>query len=463
MSELLQNELDNLLSGNQIYTDLSSDWNYYLQSFLGGTRYRNAGHLTRYQLETDQEYSSRLDTTHLDNHCKGTIDVYNSFLFREAPYRNLGNLSNMYEAEEFLHDADFDGRSLNSFMKDVSQWASVFGNCWIVLCKPYVGAETRADEMYQEARPYATLVTPLAMLDWRWKRKPNGAYILSYIKYVEDINGSVKTVKEWTADEIKTTIVQTQMILGRETSKEIIEQTIEQNGMGHIPACCVYNTKGLVRGIGNSDITDIADAQRSIYNLNSNIEEAIRLDAHPSLVQTPDVIGTSTGPGSIIQIPNDLDPGLKPYLLETSGASIRSILDTITTYVESIDTMSNVGGVRATQTRTMSGIALQTEFQLLNARLAEKADNLELAEEQLWQHFAHYYDREWDGEVNYPGSFNIQDASNEIAQLKVAAETATDEGALRLINEKLVSILGSDPKEVLTGIEPGTDNYNNTQ
>jgi hypothetical protein len=33
---------------------------------------------------------------------------------------------------------------------------------------------------------------------------------------------------------------------------------------------------------------------------------------------------------------------------------------------------------------------METEFQLLNAKLSEKADNLELAEEQMWRLFAIY-------------------------------------------------------------------------
>jgi hypothetical protein len=45
-----------------------------------------------------------------------------------------------------------------------------------------------------------------------------------------------------------------------------------------------------------------------------------------------------------------------------------------------------MGSVRGTSgNQISSGIALQTEFQLLNARLSEKADYLENAEEQIWR------------------------------------------------------------------------------
>jgi hypothetical protein len=71
----------------------------------------------------------------------------------------------------------------------------------------------------------------------------------------------------------------------------------------------------------------------------------------------------------------------------------------------------------------MSGVARDTEFQLLNAKLASKANNLELAEEQMWKLFCAYQDTTWDGEVCYPKAFNIRDTGNEIANLKVAADT----------------------------------------
>jgi len=77
-----------------------------------------------------------------------------------------------------------------------------------------------------------------------------------------------------------------------------------------------------------------------------------------------------------------MDPGLKPYLLQPTGASIESLLKTIDSKVDAINRMSNMTGVRTKITQAMSGIALETEFQLLNAKLSSKADLLELAEEQ---------------------------------------------------------------------------------
>ena len=435
-TETLNNAISQLVSGNAIYDSYQPIWQYLLESYVGGEEYRNAGHLTRYQLETAAEYQARCRATPLENHCQSVISVYNSFLFRTEPEREFGTLQALPELEEFLNDADMDGRSLNSFMKDVATWSSVFGSCWIIVAKPNVGAQTVAEEQMFGVRPYVSLLTPMVVLDWTWARQPSGRYELVYFKYLEDVNGNVQTVKEWTKETITTTTVDT-------AAKTMSERFEEVNGLGHIPAICAYNGRSTLRGIGISDITDIADQQRFIYNATSEVEASIRLNTHPSLVKTSETIA-GIGAGSIIQMETNLDPGLKPYLLEFTGASINSIYESIKHAIDSIDKMANTGAVRATESRTLSGIAMETEFALLNARLSEKADNLELVEEQMWRIWSAYMGHTWSGMIDYPGSFNIRDTSMEIQQLAQAKSAATDPRVLAVIDHEIIEWLGED-------------------
>lgn len=432
--QTLSDELRSLLQGNLLYETYFPQWQYLLESYVGGQEYRDARHLTKYQLETDNEYRARLATTPLENHCSSVVSVYNSFLFREEPDREFGSLEYMPELEDFLKDADFDGRSLNAFMKDVSCWSSVFGHAWIIVSKPNVGAETLADEQAMGVRPYVSLLTPMVVLDWKYQRQPNGRVVLVYLRYLEDVTGDLRTVKVWTPETIETQVLDTK----RDT---ISDYTIEENGLGMIPAVCAYNGRSVIRGFGISDIADIADAQKFIYNATSEVEQSIRLDSHPSLVKTPET-QAGTGAGAIIHMPENLDSGLKPYILDFQGASVSSIYTAIEHTISAIDKMANTGAVRATESRTMSGVAMETEFQLLNARLSEKADNLELAEEQMWKIWASYMGYAWDGSIDYPGSFNIRDTQAEIDNLGKVKNAATDPRVISLVDRKLVEYLG---------------------
>lgn len=435
MIQTLAEQYLQVTSTNQLYNRNKNQWQFLLESYSGGEDYTLGQHLTKYVNETPTEYAGRLDSIHLENHCKSVISTYVSFLFRECPEREFGALEMDPMLKSFLKDADMDGRSFDNFMKEVAIWSSVFGHCWVLCVKPNIGAQTKGDELAQDVRPYLNLISPLLVTDWRWNRLPNGRYNLTYFKYIEEGNETVSTIREWFPNEIHTWIVD-------HKTKTITEHYVEANGLGEIPAIISYNYKSPVRGIGISDITDIARAQKTIYNLTSEVEQSIRINGHPALVKTS---GTeaAAGAGAIVQMEDNLDPGLKPYILSVS-TDINSIFTAIEHTTQIIDKLANTGSIRDTSARVMSGVSREHEFQLLNARLSEKADNLELVEESIFQWFAFYQGQTWDGEIEYPGSFSIRDTQAEIDQLVKAKQAATDPRVIALIDHEIIEFLGED-------------------
>ena len=434
-----------IISENLQYDRNKEQWQYLLESYMGGLEYRKGHYLTRYDLESESEYLSRLVATPLDNHCKSVISVYTSFLFRNEPYREMNSIESDPAFEDFMKDADYDGRNFNSFMKEVSIWASVFGHCYVIMSKPKVQAANRAQELEQGVRPYCSILTPLVVLDWSWSRSATGRYTLDYIKYIEDVNDTITVIKEWSNEAIKTTTVNTD-------EKEILEEIVEDNELGMVPVVVAYNQRSPIRGIGVSDINDIADHQRKIFNELSEVEQSIRLNGHPALVKTPTVEAVG-GAGAIISMPEDLDPGLKPYMLTTS-TDTDSIYRSIEASVGAIDKMANTGAVRANETVTMSGVAMEVEFSLLNAKLSEKADNLEVTEEQLWRLYALYQDRQYDATIEYPDSFNIRDTDKEFAHLEKAKTIASDPRLVKAIDSQLMELLDIDEDDLEEAFTP---------
>jgi len=434
--QTVDEQLARIATGNRLYTYNKNQWRYLLESYMGGDDYKRGQHLTRYQMESDAEYAARVDSTPLENHCRAIVTVYNSYLFRQSPDRDFNTLALQPDVCAFVKNADLDDRDLDGFMKDVATQTSIFGHAWVMVVKPNVGAVTRADEIAAGVRPYVALLSPLTVLDWHWERSNTGYYDLRRLKYVEEINGSVQTIKEWTPDTITTWNVDFD-------NRLIINETVEPNGLGKIPAICAYNVRSQVRGLGISDISDIADLQKYIYNLSSECEQTIRMDSHPSLVKTPET-QASTGAGSIISMPENMDPGLKPYLLEFNGASVTSIHTAIQHATDIIDVLSNTGSVRATSAKILSGIALETEFQLLNARLAEKANNLELVEKKIWELFCEYQGYAFDIDVEYADSYSIQDEQAEYIKLQTAKTAASSPLAQAYIDSKLIQLLCED-------------------
>ena len=149
------------------------------------------------------------------------------------------------------------------------------------------------------------------------------------------------------------------------------------------------------------------------------MEQLIRLTNHPSLVKTPSV-NASAGAGAVIEMPDELEPNLKPYLLQPSGQNLQAIMESVRHKVDAINRIAHTGAIRSTKTQVSSGVALQTEFELLNARLSEKADNLQIAEEQLFKIYALFQNVKYDGEINYPDSFNIRDYASDLMYFQQA-------------------------------------------
>jgi len=398
---------DQALDTHKDYKENITNWEYYIRSYNGGYDYMVGQYLNRYNLELDNEFNQRLANTPCDNHCKNIIQIYSSFLFRVKASRDFGNMADESSLESFLKDADLDGNNFSTVMKQAQNYASIYGHTMLILDKPKIQTTTKAEEINQEIRPYLSIVTPENILDWNFKRQLNGKYVLDYLKIREEVDkegGSY--IRMWFEDRVDTVYVE-----DGGAEPRLIDTA--DNQIGKIPAVILYNAKSHKRGIGQSDLTDIADLQKSIYNEFSEIEQLIRLTNHPSLVKTGGV-NASAGAGAVIEMPEEMDSNLKPYLLQPSGQNLVAIMDSINNKVESINRIAHTGAVRTTKTQVSSGVALQTEFELLNARLSEKADNLQLAEEQIFKCYAMYQNAQFDGEINYPDSFNIRDFASDL-------------------------------------------------
>ncbi len=428
------------ISVNKYWKENIARWLYYSDSFHGGNDYREGRYLTKYYMESTEEYESRIKQTPLDNHCKSVVETYNSFLFRTPPKREYGSIENDPALDNFFKDADMDGRSWDQFMRDVATQSSIYGSVWVSVDKPTTAVATRAEELQQEIRPYVVMFTPENVIDWEYTRRPSGAYELTFIKIWEGSDDDYGYYRELTPESISV-YRKARGAMDRD-SAELLEQY--PNPINKVPCVPVYAQRSRVRGIGISDISDIADMQRAVYNELSELEQIVRISNHPSLVKTSDT-QAAAGAGAIIDLPNDLEPNLKPYLLEPSGSGIENILSSLDNKANAINRMANLGGTRATATRSMSGVALETEFQILNARLSEKADLLELAEEQIWRMWALWQGQVWDGVVDYPDSFNIHDKANTIELLKKSKEVKPENPKLlEEIDNMLASALVKD-------------------
>jgi len=427
-------------------------YRFYADAYSGGTEWANGEYLYHYQLETTGEYQQRIAETPLENHCRRTVDSYSSFIFGGNVERDYGSIANNPNLDPFLADADLDGRSYTAFLRESLKQASIYGSVFIVVDKPSNNAGTRAEELAQGIRPYLSLLSPENVVDWHYQRMPNGHMTLTYLKAIEERAEDYVCYIIFTPD--------TTMRVKYYTDSEQTEILTEvPNALGEIPVVVLYNNRSWKHGIGISDIADVADIQRSIYSDYSEIAQLIKLSNHPTLVKTHST-EASAGAGAIITMDDNLDGNLKPYLLTPSGQNISTLLDTIDRKVVAIEKMTHLDSVSG-QKSARSGVAMMIEQKALNSLLADKANNLALAEEQIWRLWCLWEGTAWDGDIAYPDSFDTRDRTQDLMNLKLAMEIGvTDPQLLKHVQSGIARALIDDTDQLaeilesIAGFEP---------
>ena len=422
-------DIDNGMPTNPEWKKRIKRYRFLSDSYQGGLAYKQGNYLQQYTLETEGQYGQRLESTPLDNLCKNVVHTYTSFIYSQPIKRNFAGL-NEQTVNKFLKDCDLEGRTFNSFMREVSVYSSVYGAVWVVVDKPSTPAVTLADQQAKNIRPYVSMYSPENVIDWHFERQENGVYELAQLTLLESIGEDFSIVKHYTKDSVE---IRKYFTDSRNYS---IQQEYE-NSLGAVPAFVAYTSRSPVRTIGISDIDDIADQQRAIYTELSEIEQQIRLSGHPSIVATA---GTelSAGAGAVITMDENLDAGLRPYILSADADSITSILESIKSKVSSIERMAHLETARGTRT-AMSGVAMLVESRILSQKLSEKASELSNTEEKLWTLFGMWEDTEWTGDVVYPDTFDARDQTITLQNIKLAKEGGITNLSLNKALDRMVA------------------------
>lgn len=433
---------EDLLSTHTAYNGHAQQADFFYRSYVGGKLYQQGEYLIKYLGEQNapgDSYAKRLAATPLDNHVKTTVDIYGSFLFRTLPKRTLANLIKDPQVMQFMTDVDQNGTSFDTFMKQVNDMAMVLGNMWILVDKPTYAASTQAEQQALGIKAYCCAYTPQNVLDWKYKKSITGKLELVYIKVVEYEDKEICQIAEWAQDHIhKYTISKD----GEGEYEDIIEEYSYINPLGKIPFINYAPMPSPTPGVGFSLVNDVAYAQKYIYNLLSELEQSIRISGHPSLVKTPST-QASAGAGAIITVQDDMDPGLKPYLLQPSSASIDGVLKSIDKVVHSIHRMTHTSAVQIMRGSPMSGTALKTERALLSTKLVDLSHSLQEAEQQIWKLWFQWMniDQPQDFDIEYAESFDIRDEHSDLELYRKAIETVPHEAFQKQMHKLVADML----------------------
>lgn len=402
------------------HTKFLQDWKLRIAAYEGTQGLLSIGALAKHQRESDDNYQARMDEAYSFEYSKAVVNLFHCFLFEKEPTRDMKDMANDEIWQSFVEDCDLMGTPFYQYIKENQKYASVCGHVGILVNKPTVSVQTRAEELANGVRPYLSAYLPHNILDWRIERDENHHPFLAYLKLLdEDGLYHLWTPDEWEVWEHGE----------KKPNQKVgnVKATLVRHGVNPlkvIPFIWLLNGKTRYSLIGASDIGGVARIDAAIMRDNSHGQEVIKFGAFPMLrlpmspaVDDDEEQDEDVGVTAVLEFdPKDGSDGKPDWLESKVLEPIEAILKWTERNIQEIYRSANAGGASAVETTTAkSGYALKMEFQQLNAQITAKALGCEKAELEIIRFFRMWQGMgDFGGSVEWPREFSIDDLATAL-------------------------------------------------
>jgi len=397
-----------------LYNKYLNEWDFYIESALGGKDYyENEDNLFSHRLEDQAgDYDDRLERVYYLNFCNLVCSVYADYIFKEKIRRPPDKA-----LDEFRVNVDGRGTDMNTFMNQVSWLSSVYGQIHVIVDAPYAEDINVPLHIYKKNKerfnPYAVIVAPQDLRDWSVDEFGNLNWVLIRTEGYSDINPN-KPRKDDT----------TYRLIARDYWEVYDSEGTRigsgENPLGEVYMTTCYNSDTNIDLIGESLITDISRINRIMYNWCSNIDEMISRQTFSQLVMPGDphemlhelgegedplkALGTAT----IFTFP--ADAGQPPQFISPDRQQIDVIWKMIENHRDLIYELAGLGTVGSSSKflSQRSGISQAYQFLSITASLAKKASKLERAENNINRLVLQWRgQKDIEEKVEYPSQFDV--------------------------------------------------------
>ena len=406
-----------------------------------GTRESLSGNLFKHKKEREEDFNKRIEQSYYYNFCSPIIDIYTNHLFKDAVNEDFGSITNLVEMRE--DNIDRQDSSIGEFRKEVASIAQVYGHCYVITDMPQDQGElTLAQKLVNGKLPYFTLFRPSSVLNWALDQFGQPYWVIVR----ESLDSSLDPLHY---DKNKTTYCQYKLWtrdgwFTYDQDYNLIAEGI--HGLGRVPITCFYNKKSRKQKafLGISEIQDIAFISRDVYNACSELKQILRDQTFAFLAvqgKSTDydetVIGTTKG----LIYPETMNV---PQYVSPPSSNAEVYFSYIDRQVKKMFQMAKLeggsGGEESDPATQQSGVAKAWDFNQTNSALNLKANNLNDAEYKIWQQFALWEGKEFDGSIEYPQEFSIQSVNQDLDEaekmMKLALGTEVDNAVKEAIIKK---------------------------
>lgn len=510
-SKTAQNLAKILLKTHSRYEEFLPKWELFLDCYQGVGMSRR---LKKHIRESIESLKVRKERMYYLNYCEPVIDLYIHYIFSKPAIRKvdkstegISNYSksrqprseihakaNIIEDSGVTHDAsdqvkgDWDnwlknvdrkGNDIDRFMSHAGRFALALGHSHILVDMPSAPGEeeieTEQQRMDQGINPYTSFYYPQDMTNFaidefgellwcRMREKeppqpdpfkaPDTSKNIA-VHFADSMSAALKNlVGDKKAIYLKTW-TRTNWILHKISSDEgAVVIGTGQHPCKKVPIVTLYNNKfARFDFYGRSLIFDIALINVAILNWSSLIDEEIYqkclnilcIGRQQGSMDTDIIFGSN----------NTLEyEGSAPFFLAPAtdpGAFIQGQIDRMR---DEIFRLAKLGGGLGLETSsTRSGVAHAFEFNETNRTVAEKADEMEIAENNIHKFYHAWLGKKWTGLVDYPDSFSVESMDTEIQLAASAKQTVMSPTFHKEMDKKVVKkVLHNVPEDILNKI-----------
>ena len=435
---------------NPVYAKYRVRYGFWRDSYEGGRDYTSK-YLQTHRLESDGDYSKRVERSYFLNYTRNIVDIWTNAIFRAGVVR----INATPEGKRFLQDVTGKGVRPNSFWKRSSTYSSIQGRTYILIDSPSLDRD-RAPSIHtgvldQQLRPYLKLLAAESFVDWSVDDLGNFNWALVKLSQTEDKNPLV-------ARETQTVYL---LLEPGKWSLFDSENKFIRGGttrLDVVPIVTVHHVDFDENEIGESMITDISELNRAIFNWTSLLDEILYMQTFGQLVMQAnedEVKNEIMSTKRIFTYPKDST--IPPQYISPDASQANIFIQWIG---KSVKEMFRLGFARKSgiddpeQYNTATGKVLDL-FDLQQA-LANKAAALQEADTKVAEIIGKYYGkRERAYDPIYPTQFDLRTLEGEIedyAGLKLL-DFGTEfnfEMAKRVVS-KALPYLGEAKKEEMFG------------
>lgn len=419
-----------------------------LDSYAGTTQFKQGEYLRRGLLEYSEEYKKRLEDSTYENFIQPANDTLSGLLYSQPITRNFtGDYVEI--AERITKD-----KGISEFMMNVVAPNSLMISGGVLIDAPkipdeYLGKLSKADQIKLDLYPYAVYYPATLIRDFA----EDGSWIILDDSYLDDSDPFVPCKKV----ECRTLWTKTEIIkYTKKTERwEDVVKIPSINTIGEIPFIwCNW------RDINNDKITespfeDIAELNKSIYNIDSIITESAFQSSFSQLIYQGDwestikkiLDGQTTGPvGSLSVIPISPDASIPPSYIQRPLANIAVLIELEQGRINRIFNKIGLGNT-SDKTINIGWRSRKIEFEKCEAILRGWAEGMENVEEQIFYFMGKYQVLDGTYEIEYPQDFQSDSVMEKMEALKDVLLLPLDELNRLKVQAELLKLAGIEMEE----------------